>query len=278
MGGPDCQPPVPIQASVASAATPADDATLRGGHFGRKFCLAMNPYQQSVGQYGYARSQTVDSRARFIVRTYNHLFGALALFTLIEIGLFTSGVADSIAVSLLATGRGWLLVLGGFMLVGWLATHTAQTARSLPAQYAALAAYVAAEAIIFVPLLYMADKIAPSTIKSAAAVSLVGFGALTGIVFVTRKDFSFLGAFLKWAGIAALLLIGAGMLFGFQLGTFFSVAMIGLAGAAILYDTSNVLRTFPEDRYVAASLQLFASVALLFWYVLRLLMSLQSRD
>ncbi len=233
----------------------------------------MNPYQQSVSQVGYSGPQAVDARARFIVRTYNHLFGALALFTVIEIGLFKSGLADSIATSLLSTGRGWLLVMGGFMLVGWLASRTAYTARSLPAQYAALAGYVAAEAIIFVPLLYVAEKYAPSTIRSAAAVSLVGFGALTAVVFVTRKDFSFLGAFLRWAGIAALLLIGAGLLFGFQLGTFFSVAMIGLAGAAILYDTSNVLRAFPEDRYVAAALQLFASVALLFWYVLRLFMS-----
>lgn len=230
----------------------------------------MNPYQQSVGQVGYSSAQTVDARSRFIVRTYNHLFGALALFTLIEIGLFKSGLADGIAMSLMSTGRGWLLVMGGFMLVGWLASRTAYSARSLAAQYAALAGYVAAEAIIFVPLLYMAEKVAPSTIKSAAAVSLLGFGALTAVVFVTRKDFSFLGAFLRWAGIAALLLIGAGLLFGFQLGTFFSVGMIGLAGAAILYDTSNVLRSFPEDRYVAASLQLFASVALMFWYVLRL--------
>jgi FtsH-binding integral membrane protein len=45
------------------------------------------------------------------------------------------------------------------------------------------------------------------------------------------------------------------------------------AGAAILYDTSNVLLRFPEDRYVAAALELFASVALMFWYVLRLFMS-----
>jgi FtsH-binding integral membrane protein len=236
----------------------------------------MNPYQQSASQIGYSRSksQAVDGRARFIVRTYNHLFGALALFTLIEVVLFKTGVADSIALSLLSTGRGWLLVMGGFMLVGWLASHTAATARSMPAQYAALAGYVAAEAIIFVPLLYLAERFAPSTIRSAAAVSLLGFGGLTAIVFVSRKDFSFLGTFLRWSGVAALLLITAGLLFGFQLGTFFSVAMIGFAGAAILYDTSNVVRNFPEDRYVAASLQLFASVALLFWYVLRLLMSL----
>jgi hypothetical protein len=52
--------------------------------------------------------------------------------------------------------------------------------------------------------------------------------------------------------------------------------MIGFAGAAILYDTSNVLHHYPEDRYVGAALQLFASVALMFWYVLRLFMG--SRD
>ena len=73
-----------------------------------------------------------------------------------------------------------------------------------------------------------------------------------------------------WGGIIALVTIVGGVLFGFQLGTFFSVAMVGLAGAAILYDTSNVLHHYPEDRYVAASLELFASVALMLWYVLRL--------
>lgn len=64
----------------------------------------------------------------------------------------------------------------------------------------------------------------------------------------------------------------ASVIFGFQLGTFFSVAMVGFAGAAILYDTSNILREYPEDRYISAALQLFASVALMFWYVLRLFM------
>jgi hypothetical protein len=90
---------------------------------------------------------------------------------------------------------------------------------------------------------------------------------------VTRKDFSFLRGMLMWGGVVAMLAIVGGILFGFELGTWFSVAMIGFAGAAILYDTSNVLHHFPEDRYVGAALPLFASVALMFWYVLRLFMS-----
>jgi len=48
--------------------------------------------------------------------------------------------------------------------------------------------------------------------------------------------------------------------------------MIGFAGVAVLYDTSNIIHHFPEDRYVAAAMQLFASIALMFWYVLRLMM------
>ena len=38
-----------------------------------------------------------------------------------------------------------------------------------------------------------------------------------------------------------------------------------------LHDTSKVMNSYPEDRYVGAALELFAGVALLFWYVLRLL-------
>jgi FtsH-binding integral membrane protein len=104
-------------------------------------------------------------------------------------------------------------------------------------------------------------------------VTLVGFTGLTFVAFVTRKDFSFLRGILMWAGVLALVAIVGGVVFGFQLGTWFSIAMVGLAGAAILYDTSNVIHRFPTDRYVAAALELFASVALMFWYVLRLFMS-----
>jgi hypothetical protein len=211
------------------------------------------------------------SRGRFIARTYNHLFGAICAFTLIEIGLFKSGVAAPIAAAML--GHSWLLVLGGFMILSWFASSVAHKTESKASQYAALAAYVAGWSIMFVPMLYIADKYAPGAIASAAVITFFAFTVLTLVVFITRKDFSFLRGILMWGFIIALVAIAGGVIFGFQLGTFFSVAMVGLAGAAILYDTSNVLHHYPEDRYVAASLQLFASVALMLWYVLRLLMS-----
>jgi hypothetical protein len=218
-----------------------------------------------------AASLGVEARGTFIVRTYQHLLGAIVAFTAIEVYLFKSGLAESIARAFLGTS--WLLVLGGFMVVSWIASHVAHSSRSRGAQYAALAGFVVAEALIFVPLLFLAANAAPGVIRSAATVTLMGFTGLSAVVFFTRKDFSFLGGILRWAFILALVLIVAGVLFGFELGTFFSVAMIALAGGAILYDTSNVLHHFPQDRYVGAALQLFASVALMFWYVLRLFLS-----
>lgn len=211
------------------------------------------------------------TRATFLTRTYYHLFGAIMAFTLIEIALFQSGYAEVMAQAML--GVNWLLVLGGFVLVSWFASRAAHTADTLAKQYAALAAFVVAEAVIFVPLLYVANYYAPGAIRSAAIVTMAGFTGLTFVAWTTRKDFSFLGGLLRWGGVVALLAIVGGVVFGFELGTWFSVAMVGMAGAAILYDTSNVLHRFPEDRYVAASLELFASVALMFWYVLRLFTS-----
>lgn len=212
-----------------------------------------------------------DTRAAFLTRTYLHLFGAILLFAGIEVALFKSGLAYPIANAML--GVSWLVVLGGFVVVSWFASRAAHRAVSPAAQYAALGGFVLAQALIFVPLLAIAFTQFPGAIQSAAWVTLLGFSGLTAVVVLTGKDFSFLGGMLRWAFIVALVAIVAGVLFGFELGTWFSVGMIALAGAAILYDTSNVLHHYPEDRHVAAALELFASVALMFWYVLRLMMN-----
>jgi len=113
----------------------------------------------------------------------------------------------------------------------------------------------------------------PGIIEDAAQITLLGTIGLSAVAFYTRKDFSFLRSVLVWAGVLALVAIVSAVLFGMQLGTWFSVAMIGFAGAAVLYDTSNIIHHYPEDRYVGAALALFSSIILMFWYVLRLLMS-----
>src|SRR5450432_4458112 len=217
----------------------------------------------------FPRAQA-DSRSVFITRTYTHLVGGILGFILVELALFESGLAAQIAQFML--GMNWFLILGAFMLVGWLATRTAQTSSSLGMQYFSYAAYVVAEALIFVPLLYIADRKAPGAIDSATLITARGAGGLMVVAHRTRKDFSFLRAILMWGGVVALLAMVGGAVFGFQLGTWFSVALVGFAGAGVLYETSNIIQHYPEDRYVSAAMQLFASIALMFWYVLRLLM------
>src|SRR5262245_41360328 len=96
----------------------------------------------------------VEARSVFITRVYIHLLASLIGFTLLEMLYFETGIARSITSFVMGTS--WLLVLGAFMVVGWLASRTAHTATSLGAQYGALAAYVVAESIIFAPMLYLA--------------------------------------------------------------------------------------------------------------------------
>jgi uncharacterized protein len=212
-----------------------------------------------------------DARTAFLRRTYAHLLAAVLLFVVIEMFLFSSGMALPIARGMLSVP--WLLILGAFMVAGWLARSVAASAASPALQYAGLAGYVVAQSLIFLPPLVIAQYRMPGVLPAAALTTVVAFAALTAVVFATRKDFSFLRSVLTWGGILALVLIVASAIFGFELGVIFSVGMVGLAGAAILHDTSNVLHHFPEERHVGASLELFASVALLFWYVLRLFMS-----
>ena len=161
------------------------------------------------------------------------------------------------------------------MLISWLSNRWAVSETSNVVQYAGLGVFIVAEAIIFVPLLYMAAYASgdPTVILKAGIVSLGLFAGLTLTVFVTRTDFSWLAPILGIGGFAALGFIVVSAIFGFTLGNVFAFLMVAFAGTAILYETSNVLHRFNTRQHVAAALSLFASVALLFWYILRIFSS-----
>jgi FtsH-binding integral membrane protein len=179
-----------------------------------------------------------------------------------------------------------LILLGAFLVTSWVANSWAHSDASVGKQYAGLSLYVLLEAIIFVPILVIAQQYAikfdaigeVGIIPVAAVTTLIMFGGLTAIVFFTRQDFSFLRSALRLGILAAIALIVVSMFAGFNLGVWFSAGMVILACGYILHDTSNVLHHYRPTQHVAASLALFASVALLFWYVLRILMALSSRD
>lgn len=229
---------------------------------------------------GAAINVGVQERVGFIRRTYSHLAGAIVAFVVLEYVLLHMEATRKLAYTLLTTGRGaWIGVLLAFMVVGWVADYWARSATSSAMQYAGLGLYVIAEAIIFLPLMLLATAFSdPSVLPTAGILTLIVFAGLTLTVFVSGKDFSFMRGALMVGAFAALGIIVAGAIFGFKLGLLFSGAMVILAGGYVLYYTSNVLYHYRTDQHVSAALALFAAIALLFWYILRIVISLAGRD
>ena len=220
---------------------------------------------------------SAETRADFIKKTYLHLVGALMALAGIDFLILTAVPEATLmsAVQWAVSGWTWLLVIGAFMAVSWVARSWAESGSSQAMQYVGLGVYVVAQALIFVPLLFIASRFGgENVIPTAGIVTALMVVALTAFVFITGADFSFMRGFLMIAGFGALALIGASVIFGFSLGIVFTVAMIVLLCGYILYDTSNVLHHYLPGQHVAASLALFASISTLFFYVLRLLMTL----
>lgn len=227
---------------------------------------------------GNAPISPAAQRAEFIKTTYLYLSGAILAFAVLSAVFFTTGLGMTMLKALGGSRYGWLAVMGAFMLVGWIATSMADNAESNQKQFMGLGIYILAESLIFAPLFALASNIAPGAISASVFVTAALVAGLTFTAFTSKKDFSFLGGMLKIGGFIAIGAIIASVIFGFQLGIWFSAIMILFAGAAVLYDTSNIIRHYPMDRPAGAALHLFASIALMLWYVLRFIMSFMSDD
>lgn len=233
----------------------------------------MNEYTTSFGNS--AADALPADRAQFIRKTYMLVAAAILAFVALETFLFVSGAAYAIlSVMALGGSMGWLIVLGAFMGISYLANRWAVSDTSTLTQYLGLGIFIVAEAVIFVPMIYMAAVYSDATVIPKAAIVTLGlFLGITATVFITRSDFSWLGPIVAIGGFAALGFIVASIIFGFSLGSVFAFIMVAFAGTAILYNTSNVLHTFNTKQHVAAALTLFAGIALLFWYILSIFSS-----
>ncbi len=222
-----------------------------------------------------ASEASVEARSKFIERTYLHLAGAIVAFVALSAGFQMIPGIDEKVFSLLAVSQySWLAVMGAFIAVSYIADSWAKGSSSVGMQYAGLGLYTVAEAVIFLPMIIIARAyIGAEGIMTAGGITLAMFAGLTGYVFITKKDFSFMRGALSIVAIGALGLIVASVVFGFQLGIAFSIAMVVLACGYILYYTGNVLHHYRVNQHVAAALALFSAVALLFWYILRIFMS-----
>jgi uncharacterized protein len=243
----------------------------------------------------------VSDRVTFLRRTYGLLGVSLIAFAAITAGLMRFMTQTSLKFSSWALhGRwSWLLVVGMFILVGYVAERLARSETSRGVQLAGLGLAVVAQAALLQPILWIlifrfgnpnglltasGDGLglalsgqAASILMQAIVITLSIFIGLTLTVFLTKKDFSFMRGALAIASFAVLGVILASWIFGFSLGALFCGAMILLMAGYILFQTSLVMSYFPPTAFVAAALMLFSTVATLFWYVLQLLMSLNRR-
>ncbi|MUH35239.1 permease [Zobellia amurskyensis] len=216
---------------------------------------------------------TETERAIFYRKTYTHLAGAVLLFVVVETLFFQIPFVLNFALSL-TEGYSWLIMLGAFLFITNYAERLALKSDDNTMHYLALLLYIVAEAFIFIPLIFIALSFTEdgsfNILNQAAIMTLSLFTGLSAIVLLTRKDFSFLKSILAVGFAIALGLIVAGILFGFNLGLLFSAVMVILASGSILYQTSNLVHKYKSNQYVAASLGLFASLMLLFWYILNI--------
>lgn len=238
----------------------------------------MNQYQGYADEPRYmlsAAEAAPNLRAAFLKNVYIHLFGAIAAcVALTAIFMTTPGIQNAI-VGVFAVRWGGAILLFGMMAVTWLAQSWAHNGSSRGIQYAGLGLSVVAESVIFALILPFAERVAPGVSQSAAVITLAIFATLTAAVWYSGANFNFLGPILWAGGIAAFVACILSAVMGVYLGIWFSAAMIVLASGYILYETSRILRDYPTEMYVGASLELFTSITTLFWYVIRLLMQLK---
>lgn len=210
-------------------------------------------------------------QSSFLRQTYGHLVLAVVAFIALEYFFSVSGIYDVLA-PLMA--RNWLIVIGGFMLLGFVTSYFTRRASTPSMQYVEMAVTVVLQAVIFIPLLAYAVRFTDQTVlANAAMVTLAVFGLMSAIVAYSGKDFSFLGPFLGVIGIGALIAIVGAVLFQVTLGFYFAIGMAVFAATVVLYETSKVIHQYGPGQHIAAATGLFASVALLFYYVLNAFIS-----
>ncbi|ASE60872.1 Bax inhibitor-1/YccA family protein [Chryseobacterium indologenes] len=219
-----------------------------------------------------AHSSEVE-KANFYKKTYLHV--ALSILAFIGVETILLNIVPPQLIAMMFGQRYiWLLIIGVFWLASILASKWSLS-QSKSTQYLGLGFYILLEAVIFMPLLFIAVNMTGGTevIFQAATLTVAMFAGISGVAFTSKRDFSFLRNIIIIGGFISIGLIVAGMIFGFNLGLWFSVGMVILASATILYQTSKLKDSYGTNQYVGAALQLFASIMLLFWYILSILMS-----
>jgi FtsH-binding integral membrane protein len=159
----------------------------------------------------------------------------------------------------------FLVMIGGVM--------GAQAVRHVPGlNLAALFGFTTLTGVVISPLIAVISQVNPGSILAAGLLTVGIFGGLTAYVFVSKKDFSFMRGMLM-TGLIVVILAGVANIF-------IGSGALGFAGAAaalllfsgfVLYDTSNIIRRYPTNEYIAGALSLYLDAFNIFLALLRIL-------
>jgi FtsH-binding integral membrane protein len=208
-------------------------------------------------------------RARFLQRTYSTLFlGILGLCASLW-GFSHIPAMQELGFMLL---RNPILYIVAFLGITY-GVHAVAEVR--PINVVAYAVYIVFFGLMLTPLVTIAANY-DGMLNQAVLITAVVFSGLTGYVFWSGKDFSFLGGALSVMFFALIAIGLGGWLFGFHLGMAYTVAVALFYALYILYDTSKILHHYPTTAHMTAAIVLFTDVVLLFKQILILL--LQARD
>jgi len=204
-------------------------------------------------------TQLADDRITFLGKTY----GMLALC--IAAGSIGAFISMGLAFPQEHPFMVLLMMMGGIFLV--------QAVRHTPGiNFIALLAFGALTGMAVAPLVGMVAAKSATLVTQAFMTTAVAFVALTAYTFISRRDFSFLKGFV-WVGLISMIVLGLSNYFFFE-SPLLALGMSGMGvllfSAFILYDTSTILRDFPNDEYIAAALTLYLDVFLLFEHILSL--------
>lgn len=210
-----------------------------------------------------AAQATVAERMGFIRKVYALFFAA----TLFAIGGVMLGFAFP-AIMIAVASHPWItlmVLMGGVM--------GAQAVRHTPGvNLIALFGFTTLTGAIISPLMYIVGRDNPASILQAGVLTVGIFGGLTAYVFVSKKDFSFLRGMVTTGLIVVFLAALLNIFFQSSAFSFaVSAAALLLFSGFVLYDTSNIIRRYPTNEYIAGALSLYLDAFNIFLALIRIL-------
>jgi modulator of FtsH protease len=190
-------------------------------------------------------------------------------YTLLSMTLLFSALTAGVAMATNAAPLHWLITLGGYFGLLFVVTRLRNSVWGLAAVFAltGFLGYTLGPILNAYLSLPNGSQIVMTALGGTGAIFL----ALSGYAVVSRKDFSFMSAFLM-VGILVAFLAGLGaMLFGIPaLSLAVSGMFILLMSGMILWQTSEIIHG-GETNYIMATVSLYITIFNLFLNLLQIL-------